>query len=262
VEAIERIVEELRFAHDSLLSLVHGLDGAELERASYATEWTVAQVLSHLGSGAEINLSNLQAALRGGEPIPQRDYPELWSRWDNLPPSEQAAEFERWHGALVASFEDAGPQLGDLRVSTAMGTLSGAAVLGMRFRELVIHSWDVAVAFDDGAVIRRTAAGILADQTPEMMGRLADQGAAAASDLAVVSIAGFEPERSFVLSMEGEAVTLREDAEVSGTPLLRLPTEAFVRLLYGRLDDNHINGTIVQKPDGLLNRLRTVFHGF
>lgn len=261
MEPVERVVEELRTEHDSLMSLVRGLDATDLERASYATEWTIAQVLSHLGSGAEINLSNLRATLLGTEPIPRDKYPELWGRWDNLSPSEQAAEFERWHGALVASFEDAGTRLTDLMISTAMGTLSGPTVLGMRFREVTIHAWDVAVAVDDGAVIRGTAAGILADQTPEMMGRVADQSVAAALDLEAVSIAGFDPDRSFVLSLK-DAATLRSGADAFGTPVLRLPTEAFVRLVYGRLDDNHVNGTVVQKPDGLLNRLRTVFTGF
>lgn len=262
MEPVELVLKELRTEHDSLLSLVRALDATDLERASYATEWTIAQVLSHLGSGAEINLSNIRAVLHGSEPIPQSDYQELWGRWDNLPPSEQAAEFERWHGALVASFEDADTRLSDLSISTAMGTLSGSAVLGMRFREVTIHAWDVAVAIDGGAVIRGAAAGILADQAPEMMGRVADRSGAATLDLEAVSIAGIDPDRSFVLSMEDDVITLRSGADKPGTSVLRLPTEAFVRLVYGRLDDNHINGTIAQQPEGLLNRLRNMFTGF
>ena len=262
MEPVERVLGELRTEHDSLLSLVRALDASDLERPSYAAEWTIAQVLSHLGSGAEINLSNIRAALHGSERIPQADYPELWGRWDNLPPSEQAAGFERWHGALVAGFEDAAPRLSDLSISTAMGTLAGSAVLGMRFREATIHAWDVAVAIDDAAVIRGAAAGILADQSPGMMERVADQSVAAILDLEAVSIIGIYPDRSFILSIEGDAITLRPGADASGTSMLRLPTEAFVRLVYGRLDDNHINGTIVQKPDGLLNRLRNIFTGF
>lgn len=262
MDPVERVVEELRIEHDCLLSLVRGLDAADLERASYATEWTIAQVLSHLGSGAEINLSNLRAALHGTEPIPRDTYPELWERWDNLPPSKKAAGFERWHGDLVASFEDVDARrLGDLEIPTAMGTLPGRAVLGMRFREATVHAWDVAVAVDDGAVIRSVAAGILADQTPEMIERAADPSAAAALDHEAVSIVGFDPDRSFVLSLE-DSVTLRPGGDASESAVLRLPTEAFVRLVYGRLDDDHVNDSIVQKPDGLLDRLRTVFTGF
>jgi uncharacterized protein (TIGR03083 family) len=255
------IVEELRTEHDSLLSLVRGLDAADLQRGSYATEWTIAQVLSHLGSGAEINLSNLRAALYGTDRIPHDAYPQLWERWDTLPAGEKAAGFERWHGELVACFEDVDPDLlDDLEVATAMGTLSGRAVLGMRLREACIHAWDVAVAIDDGAVIRSGAAGILADQAPEMMERLADPSAAVALDHEAVSIVGSDPDRTFVLRLE-DPVILRPDESVSGSAVLRLPTESLVRLVYGRLDDDHLNGSIVQEPDGLLDRLRAVFAG-
>jgi len=131
----------------------------------------------------------------------------------------------------------------------------------MRFREATLHGWDVAVAVDDGAVLRSPAAGILADQTPEMMERVADTSVAVAIDYEVVSIAGINPDRSFVLLLE-DPVSLRPGGDASGSAALRLPTEAFVRLVFGRLDKDHVNGAIAQKPEGLLDQLRAVFTGF
>lgn len=256
------IVIELRVEHDALSSLVHGLDAEILERPSYASEWTIAQVLSHLGSGAEINLSNLHAALRGTEPIPKDAYRDLWKRWDDMGPVDQAVGFQRWHGELVAVFEEASWEtLKDLEVPTAMGMLSGAAVIGMRFREATVHAWDVAAGLDRAATIRSAAAGILADQAPEMIGRLADPSAASTLDLDMVSIVGRDPDRRFLLQLD--PIVLRADAHPDDDrhAVLRLPTESFVRLIYGRVDDDDLGPTIDEDPDGLIERLRRVFRG-
>ena len=58
-------VDALRATHDELAAVVRGLADDELLAPSGASEWPVAQVLSHLGSGAEIGLATLQAALTG-----------------------------------------------------------------------------------------------------------------------------------------------------------------------------------------------------
>jgi uncharacterized protein (TIGR03083 family) len=257
---VKDVVDELRIEHDLLVSRISGMGTTELERSSYAKEWSIAQVLSHLGSGAEINLSNLRAALNQGNRIPKEEYPQLWQRWDNLPSSDKAGGFERWHGELVASLEElGGDRLAVLEVETAMGKLTGAAVVGMRFREATVHAWDVAVAVDDRAVIRGRAGGILADQLPQMMDRLADPAAGAALRVGRVSILGFNPERSFMLSVR-DGVRLEPGADASHSAFLRLPTESFVRLAYGRLDRVH-SPVVEEKPEGLLEELRTIFTG-
>jgi hypothetical protein len=257
---IKDVVNELRIEHDLLVSRITGMGTTELERGSYAKEWSIAQVLSHLGSGAEINLSNLREALNQGNRIPKEEYPQLWQRWDNLPSSEKAGGFEWWHGELVASLEGLdGDRLAALEIETAMGRLAGAAVVGMRLREATVHAWDVAVAVDDRAVIRGRAAGILADQLPQMMDRLADRTAAAALRVGRISILGFNPERSFTLSVP-DGVRLEPVANAPHSAFLRLPTESFVRLAYGRLDRAH-SPLVEENPEGLLEELRNVFPG-
>jgi len=61
----DRAIEALRAVHDDLVGRVGGYADADLTRPSGASEWTVAQVLSHLGSGAEIALAGYRAALDG-----------------------------------------------------------------------------------------------------------------------------------------------------------------------------------------------------
>jgi len=47
-------VRALRASHERLDTVVRRLDAESLVQGSYCDEWSIAQVLSHLGSGAEI----------------------------------------------------------------------------------------------------------------------------------------------------------------------------------------------------------------
>jgi hypothetical protein len=65
-----------------------------------------------------------------------------------------------------------------------------------------------------------------------------------------------DPERRFVLRT-GEAVTLAPSDGDAGPQELRLPAEAFLRLVYGRLDPAH-----TPSAEGDLADLRPLFPGF
>jgi hypothetical protein len=51
-------LEQLHRGHDDAVSLARGLSPDDYKRVSYCPDWTVAQVFSHLGSGAEIGLGS------------------------------------------------------------------------------------------------------------------------------------------------------------------------------------------------------------
>ena len=76
-----RRIAALRRSHDDLVRFVDDFDERLLETGSGAADWTVAQVLGHLGSGAEIGYGTLRAALEGG-PAPDRE--TLVPIWDAL----------------------------------------------------------------------------------------------------------------------------------------------------------------------------------
>src|SRR5262249_58455670 len=59
------LIAVLRQSHDRLASLAGAISEDFLTHISYADAWTVAQVFSHLGSGAEISFMMLEAALCG-----------------------------------------------------------------------------------------------------------------------------------------------------------------------------------------------------
>lgn len=259
---VRDVIAQLRAEHDALVSLVRKLDEADLSKPSYASDWTVAQVLSHLGSGGEINASNVRAAVHGTERLPKEAYPELWARWDGSNRRAQADGFQDWHGRLVASLEEIPPErLDDLEIVTAMGAMTPGDVAGMRLREAALHSWDIAVAFDPSAKIRTDSVPILVDQLAGMMGRAADAEAARALEHDEVGITTTEPDRSFVLSLSAEVDLTSGDGAHAGTAI-ELPSEGLVRLVYGRFDAAHAGPVTGERPPGLLDSLRTVFTGY
>ena len=87
----DRTIAALRHLHDHLAARAAALTDDELAASSGSAEWTVADVLSHLGSGAEISRHTLSAALGVDGPRPTND--EVWERWNALPPADQAAAF-------------------------------------------------------------------------------------------------------------------------------------------------------------------------
>ena len=84
LEALQRSVDRLR-------TVVDGLDGGQLETPAYPAEWTVADTLSHLGSGAVILHRRLDDTL-AGRGTPDDAAPAVWAVWNAKSPGEQAAD--------------------------------------------------------------------------------------------------------------------------------------------------------------------------
>ena len=84
------LIAALRHSHERLASLVRAVSEDFLTSRSYCTDWSVAQVLSHLGSGAEIALMMLDSAL-SGEPMDRSGFAPIWDAWNAKTPAQQAA---------------------------------------------------------------------------------------------------------------------------------------------------------------------------
>src|SRR3954465_15955563 len=85
---VDRTVAALRASHDTLAALVSTLSEEQLTGRSGATEWTVAQVLSHLGSGAEIARKPIETAC--GQQVEGEENQSIWARCNASAPAEQA----------------------------------------------------------------------------------------------------------------------------------------------------------------------------
>ncbi|MEU8378337.1 maleylpyruvate isomerase family mycothiol-dependent enzyme [Streptosporangium sp. NPDC048865] len=263
----DRTIAALRTTHDELASLVGGLDASGLARPSGCSEWTVAQVLSHLGSGAEIGLATLRAA-QDGQDAPDQDFNHsVWDRWNAKTPGEQAEDFLTADAGIVSAYESLDADARErLRIKLGFLPIPGdvALVAGMRLNETALHAWDVKVAFDPGATVARDAAEVLADLYAGpldfligFVGRTDGLDPRLATTLRVETTG---PERVLGLTL-GETVGFSEAPEGADVTL-RLPGESWARLLGGRLAPEHTPPSVTVTGDGVtLDDLRRVFPG-
>ena len=249
-------VQAIRASHDRLAGIVAGLDGDALRAQSYDTEWSVADVLSHLGSGAEIFSLYVDAGVTGGDPPAPDDFKPIWEAWNARSPEEQAARSVAANEALVTRIESLTPQQREGFHVVMFGRMPVdlAGVLGLRLSEHAVHAWDVAVTLDPAAKVAPDAVDLLVDRLPMLAGFLGKQAPAPVA-VAVTTTAG--PQRAFTLDTGG--VTLAPAGEDDATAAaLALPAEALLRLVYGRLDDEQD----VQASGVTLTELKSVFPGF
>ena len=253
-------IQTLRQSHDRLAGIVAKLSPEQVSGPSYCSEWSTAQVLSHLGSGAEIGLGNLEASLAHRE-APSRDtYTEIWDRWNAKTPDQMAADFvesDRRYVTRLEGLSDA--ELASVSAQMMGRTLDATAIVGMRLYEHALHTWDVEVVRDPKATVQPQAVDLMIDLLPGRAGRLArgDKPKAAPVELHVDTEA---PARSCSLKI-GEEVSLDADG---GSPdgRLTLPSEALLRLTYGRLDPEHTPSDVKVEGPVSLDELRTLFGGF
>ena len=248
-------IAALRNSHDRLLALAGPLDRGQLEEGSYDSEWTIAQVLSHLGSQAEIFGLFLNAGLTGQDPPGREEFVPIWDVWNSKDPQAQAADALAADAATLERFEslDAG-QRAQLRLRAFGMEMDLAGVARMRLGEHAIHTWDVAVALDPSATVAPDAVSLLIDT----IGPLAARTGKPDGKQRRLRVVTSDPERQFVLET-GDAISLKESVDDEGLPELHLPAETLVRLIYGRLDPDH---TPVAADSPGLDELRGLFPGF
>lgn len=253
------LIRLLRTLHDRLAALVVDLGPDQLRSQSYDTDWTVADVLSHLGSGAELSLMRLRHG--GGDGPSHEQMAHVWATWDARTPEQQAVESMVADDAYVSALEQLDEAQADaMRRELAGLDLDAASLLRLRVAEHAMHGWDAVVPFDDSAVLPAMAVPVLLDVLPVTL-RFAAQPH---DDEFVVRVTTTEPERDLLLELAHGETRIR-DVDADPPPdldgRLDLPAEALLRLVYGRLDPQH---TPPHKTDhdALLDRLRGIFRGF
>ncbi|MGP8001401.1 MAG: maleylpyruvate isomerase family mycothiol-dependent enzyme [Streptosporangiaceae bacterium] len=251
------LIGVLRNSHDRLAGLVRPLGPDQLRAQSYDRDWTIAQVLSHLGSGAEIATLNLSAALSGNGQLDREAFQPVWDAWNSRTPEAQAADSLTWDEQHVSRLEAlTDDQLAVIRLDFFGRQLDAAGLVRLRLSEHAMHTWDVAVTGDPAAVVSPDAVPEIFEQITQLLPFVAKP----AGDAFRVRLRSTGPERDYLLVV-GEPVTLSEwedGTEVDG--VIELPAEALLRLFYGRLDPEH---TPAYTADGIeLDRLRKVFPGF
>jgi uncharacterized protein (TIGR03083 family) len=250
----------LRASHDHLASVVAPLTSEEIHGPSYCSEWNVGQVLSHLGSGAEIGLANLNAALAGAESPTREYYQSVWARWDALDPDEMAKQSIVSDAAHIERLEGLDDDALDaVRIQMMGRELDASGIVAMRLNEHALHTWDVEVVKDSDAALLPEAVELLVDRVGDRIGRMArgDKPKAAPT---IVAVHTSDPHRHLGLKITEEEVALEEGEEPSST--LSIPAEALLRLSFGRLDPEHTPADVETDGPVDLDALRTLFPGY
>jgi uncharacterized protein (TIGR03083 family) len=249
-------IDALRHSHNRLRALAEPLTADQLQQRSYAREWSIAQVLSHIGSQSEVFGLFLDAGLNGEDPPGRDAFPPIWDAWNTRSPQAQAADAVVADEALVERIEslDTGQQQ-RFRLELFGMDLDMAGLLRMRLGEHAIHTWDVAVALDPAAMVAPGAVALLVDT----LGHLAARSGKPDGTRLRLHVSATSPERHFTLE-SGDTVTLAPSQDEESLPELRLPAEALVRLVYGRLDPAHTPAVEARGVD--LDELRRIFPGF
>lgn len=254
-------IATLRGSHERLAGLAGPLTPEQVRAPSYCRDWSIAQVLSHLGSGAEIGLAMLPGALGEGEPAGRESFQPIWDTWNARTPDEQAADAlaaDERHVRALEGLTDA--QLAAVKLPFLGLELDAVGLVRLRLGEHALHTWDIAVTLDPAATVAADAVGLLIDNVPQFLApRL---GKAPAEPFAVrIRTAG--PDRDYLLAT-AESVIMTDWPE-GGTDVpvgeVSMPAEALLRLAYGRLDAAHTPaGT--RGAAGDLDKLRAIFPGF
>jgi len=249
-------IQALRHSHETLQAVAGPLGAGQLERRSYASQWSIAQVLSHLGSQAEIFSLLLDAGLAGQDPPGQDAFPPIWEAWNAKSPDNQAADALRADQAVTVRLESLDDTQRDRLHLHAFGMdLDTTGLARIRLGEHAVHTWDIAVALDPAATVAPDAVVLLVDT----LGQLVTWTARPRGQRRRLRVSTSSPVRHYMLDI-GETVTLMPTEGNSIRPELALPAEAFVRLVYGRLDPAHTPPVEATRVD--LDELRQVFPGF
>jgi uncharacterized protein (TIGR03083 family) len=259
----DAVIAALRSGSDSLAGIVRGLSDEQLAGPTGASEWDVSQVLSHLGSGAEISQNALQVSLEG-KPNPGLEFNKtIWARYDTASRRERLGWFLAANEALVQSYESLSEEVRDtLRID--MGFLPApvdvATAGGFRLNELALHSWDVRAGSDPAATVAPEATPLLVQRLPMMAGFLGkpDTLNGTQADIAVTTT---DPSLDFALHL-GEKITLVGGAPDEPDGTLSLPAEAWVRLITGRLKPQYTPAEVTAAGSAELDLLRQAFPGY
>jgi uncharacterized protein (TIGR03083 family) len=247
-------LDVLRASVGRLHALVSGLSDAQLSSPSYCDDWSIAQVLSHLGSGAVIARRGLEDA-RAGTTSPEDFNPSVWADWNAKTPRDQADDALQADAALIEAYE-AVDERERAELAFPLGPLSLGFddLVGLRLNEHTFHSWDVAVMLDDLVGLPPDATELVVDNL-SLIARFTGR---ADGQTRTVAVRTTNPGRVMALRLTADGVALG-DGEAGQQPDLELPAEAFCRLVYGRLDPDH-TPAFTGDP-ALVSGLRLVFPG-
>jgi uncharacterized protein (TIGR03083 family) len=251
---LDTVLQALRNSAERLQSLVAALQPDQLKGRAYPTEWTVADVLSHLGSGAVITHRRIDDDL-AGRPMPEEFPKSVWDEWNAKSPTAKVHDGLAAGLALIKRIEAMTEgERSRFRMSFGPVEVDLAGFTGLRLNEHALHTWDIEVVGDPAATLAPDAAEIIVDNL-ELIGRFTAKPTGSDRTITVRTSA---PSRWFVIVLTPDSATFGT-GDADRVPDIEMSAEAFSRLVYGRLDAQHTPA--FDGDAGALDELRRVFPG-
>jgi uncharacterized protein (TIGR03083 family) len=230
------------------------IDPSEYTSSAYPSEWTIADTFSHLGSGAVIGKQGFENSLTHRDADPSFNT-SVWDQWNAKEPAAQVSECLVSDAAYLAALEGAtADQREAFQMKMGPFAFDFDGLVGLRLGEHVLHTWDVEVPFRPDATLTGEAASAVLDGIQFIATRTAKPTGVTRD----ITIRTSDPVRDFTLVLSEDSTELHETSHESDVDL-EIPAEALVRLIYGRLDEEHTPSSV---SGDVVDFLRTVYPGF
>jgi len=192
-----------------------------------------------------------------GTTTPDDHNPGVWAIWDAKSPREQVDDGVAADAAFLAHLL-AVPEADRRRFTTALGPmqLDWDGAVGMRANEHLLHEWDIAVALDGDATLPADGAA----HVVEAVGQLVAFSGRPTGGPDTLVITTTDPEGAWAVTTTADGVAL-DRIDTWDEVHVTMPTEALVRLVYGRLPADRTPDGVEADP-AVLERLRATFPGF
>jgi uncharacterized protein (TIGR03083 family) len=254
----DHLVSVLHASQQRLTETLDGLSEDQAGTQSYDDDWTVAQVASHLGSGAELFTLFLENGVKG-EPVPGVEAMQpVWDAWNAKEPLGQVRDAVAVNDAFlerVDALTEAERNAWSLDLFGGEKTF--AEFLRMRLSEHAVHTWDIVVAFDPSATLTEDAAAYVVDNLAPVAGWTGQKQ----DEQVSVEVRTTGPELALHLDLGPSGVGISPSSDdTAASAELTLPAESFVRLVYGRLDPDHTPASVEARGIDL-DLLRRTFPG-
>jgi uncharacterized protein (TIGR03083 family) len=247
-------LQALQSSVQHLKAVASEIDLADYTSSAYPSEWTIADTFSHLGSGAVIGKRGFEDSIAHRDR--DADFNQsVWAEWNAKNPSDQVSDCLVSDAAYLACLEDAtDDQRAAFQMKMGPFAFDFDGLVGLRLGEHVLHTWDVEVPFHPDATLSNDAANAILDGIQFIASRTAKP----TSNDTDITIRTSDPIRDFTLDLDVDSAELIEKSH-EGAADLEIPAESLVRLIYGRLDEEHTPESV---SGDVVDFLRSVYPGF
>jgi len=238
VEDARRVARLGRAEHENLLAYLERLPADGWTEPSACADWRVYQVVSHLGSAPQIAAGSLRASLRGAEPMTDDQRKAIWARFDSLKPDEVLPAFRRNTEDLYKLVES----LTDDELSRTVPWIGArvpvARMLAGRLNEQTLHAWDIRWARDKQATLSLAPLPDLLQVNiePPYVSRMARPERAERLVGKTVLFLLSQPDEALSMQVQPDGVTASQGRPDTPDVTVELPSESFIRLIWGRYD--------------------------